>query len=98
MKSSETTLEIKHTFALAKNLGFLGTPSLVVGRTIVQGEGPMVEERVQRRLAAILAPDVVGYSRLVGEEEEGTLATPSLEGRPLSRSRFGKVAVDFSPG
>jgi adenylate cyclase len=31
------------------------------------------EERVQRRLAAILAADVVGYSRLMGEDEEGTL-------------------------
>ncbi len=29
---------------------------------------------VQRRLAAILAADVVGYSRLMGEDEEGTLA------------------------
>jgi class 3 adenylate cyclase len=26
----------------------------------------MAEERVQRRLAAILAADVVGYSRLIG--------------------------------
>ncbi len=34
-----------------------------------------MEERVQRRLAAILAADVVGYSRLMGEDEEGTLAT-----------------------
>jgi adenylate cyclase len=34
----------------------------------------MAEERVQRRLAAILAADVSGYSRLVGEDEEGTLA------------------------
>jgi class 3 adenylate cyclase len=28
----------------------------------------------RRRLAAILAADVVGYSRLVGADEEGTLA------------------------
>ncbi len=34
----------------------------------------MVEERVQRRLAAILATDVVGYSRLTEIDEEGTLA------------------------
>jgi TolB-like protein/class 3 adenylate cyclase len=33
----------------------------------------MAEERVQRRLAAILAADVAGYSRLVREDEEGTL-------------------------
>ncbi len=31
-------------------------------------------ERVERRLAAILAADVVGYSRLMGADEEGTLA------------------------
>jgi adenylate cyclase len=30
-------------------------------------------ERVERRLAAILAADVAGYSRLMGEDEEGTL-------------------------
>src|SRR5712664_4351926 len=34
----------------------------------------MSEERVERRLAAILAADVVGYSRLMGVDEEGTLA------------------------
>jgi class 3 adenylate cyclase len=31
-------------------------------------------ERVVRRLAAILAADVVGYSRLMGRDENGTLA------------------------
>ena len=30
-------------------------------------------EGVQRRLAAILAADVVGYTRLMGEDEAGTL-------------------------
>ena len=34
----------------------------------------MAEERAQRRLAAILAADVAGYSRLIGTDEEGTLA------------------------
>ena len=34
----------------------------------------VAEERVQRRLAAILAADVAGYSRLMGANEEGTLA------------------------
>ncbi|NKB48960.1 MAG: adenylate/guanylate cyclase domain-containing protein [Alphaproteobacteria bacterium] len=34
----------------------------------------MAEERVQRRLAAILAADMVGYSRLMGADEEGTIA------------------------
>ena len=34
----------------------------------------MAEARVERRLAAILAVDVAGYSRLMGVDEEGTLA------------------------
>jgi adenylate cyclase len=34
----------------------------------------MPEERVQRRLAAILAADVVGYSRLMERDESGTLS------------------------
>jgi class 3 adenylate cyclase len=34
----------------------------------------MAEVRVERRLAAILAADVAGYSRLMGVDEEGTLA------------------------
>jgi len=33
----------------------------------------MAEERVERRLAAVLAGDVAGYSRLMGADEEGTL-------------------------
>ena len=35
----------------------------------------MAEDRVQRRLAAILAADVVGYSRLMGDDEDATVAT-----------------------
>jgi len=34
----------------------------------------MASTRTERRLAAILAADVVGYSRLVEQDEEGTLA------------------------
>ena len=34
----------------------------------------MTEAQVQRRLAAIMATDVVGYSRLIGADETGTLA------------------------
>ena len=34
----------------------------------------MAEERLQRRLAAILSADVVGYSRLMGLDEFGTLS------------------------
>ena len=34
----------------------------------------MAEERVQRRLAAIVSADVVGYSRLMEQDEVGTFA------------------------
>ena len=33
----------------------------------------MAEARVERRLAAILAADIAGYSRLMGADEVGTL-------------------------
>ncbi len=34
----------------------------------------MAEHRIQRRLAAVLVADVVGYSRLVAADEAGTLS------------------------
>src|SRR5439155_3794424 len=34
----------------------------------------LATEHVKRRLAAVLAADVAGYSRLMGNDEEGTLA------------------------
>src|SRR4029078_7003054 len=61
----------------------------------------MTEERVQRRLAAILAADVVGYSRLMERDEVGTLT--ALKSRrkevlePLVRRHEGrgfKIAGD----
>src|SRR6202171_2577052 len=41
-------------------------------------------ERVERRLAAILAAGVAGYSRLMGEDEEGTLAALKALRRELA--------------
>ena len=38
------------------------------------GRSALATGRVERRLAAILAADVAGYSRLMGVDEEGTLA------------------------
>jgi adenylate cyclase len=35
----------------------------------------MSEERVKRKLSAILGADVVGYSRLMGEDEAATVNT-----------------------
>jgi TolB-like protein/class 3 adenylate cyclase len=38
------------------------------------GALPLSTKHVERRLTAVLAADVVGYSRLLGADEEGTLA------------------------
>jgi class 3 adenylate cyclase len=35
----------------------------------------MTEETLNRKLAAILSTDVVGYSRLMGDDEESTIRT-----------------------
>jgi hypothetical protein len=57
----------------------------------------MNDQRAQRRLAAILAADVVGYSRLVGVDEEGTLARPRvLRRHRLPRGRRNGFAVPVS--
>jgi adenylate cyclase len=50
----------------------------------------MAEERVQRRLAAILAADVVGYRRLMGTDEEGTLARLKTLRRDLLDLKVGE--------
>ena len=43
----------------------------------------MAEERLQRRLAAILSTDVVGYSRLMRSDEAGTFgASEGTAARP----------------
>jgi TolB-like protein len=43
----------------------------------------LASERVQRRLSAILAADVAGYSRLMGADEEGTLERLKTHQREL---------------
>src|SRR5229473_619330 len=43
----------------------------------------MAEARVERRLAAILAADVAGYSRLMGADEVGTLAALKAHRREI---------------
>ena len=44
----------------------------------------MAKQKVVRKLAAILAADVVGYSRLMGEDEAETLT--ALKSHRLSSS------------
>src|SRR5947208_5470234 len=55
----------------------------------------MAEERVQRRLAAILAADVAGYSRLMGVDEEGTLSALKELRRELAH--LHKVEARHAP-
>jgi adenylate cyclase len=62
--------------ACPQNLNRVDSPS---NNITYWGEKPllaglMAEERFNRKLAAILAADVVGYSRLMASDEEGTLA------------------------
>jgi hypothetical protein len=55
--------------------------------------------RPERRLAAILAADVVGYSRLIGADEEGTLdrlKAIRTEGPGASPRRTGVYALQTS--
>src|SRR5438874_12144573 len=50
----------------------------------------MGEERVERRLAAIMAVDVAGYSRLMGADEEGTLAALKAIRRELGDPKIAE--------
>src|SRR5580704_2526203 len=62
----------------------------------------MAEERAQRRLAAILAADVVGYSRLMQADEAGTLT--ALKARrtgillPLISTHRGRIVKVMGDG
>ena len=55
----------------------------------------MAEERTQRRLAAILAADVVGFSRLMEADEAGTMAALKARRRdvldPLVDKHQGRI-------
>ena len=50
----------------------------------------MSEGRVERRLAAILAADVAGYSRLMEADEEGTLAALRAIRRELGAPKIAE--------
>jgi len=62
----------------------------------------MAEERAQRRLAAIVAADVVGYSRLMGEDETGTLAALKAHRKeliePKSAEYHGRIVKLIGDG
>jgi adenylate cyclase len=59
-------------------------------RCALAGSRPLPEERVERRLAAIVCADVVGYSRLMGADEEKTLAVLKSHRRELIDPLIGQ--------
>src|SRR6516164_6628070 len=54
------------------------------------GRAALARERAERRLAAILAADVAGYSRLMGADEEDTLARLKAHRRELIDPKIGE--------
>src|SRR6478672_4580809 len=62
----------------------------------------MAEARVERRLAAILAADVAGYSRLMGTDEVGTLAALKAHRRnivdPAIAAHHGRIVKTTGDG
>jgi adenylate cyclase len=60
------------------------------GGTSPQGAAGLANERVERRLTAILAADVAGYSRLMGADEEGTLARLKAHRRELTDPKIAE--------
>src|SRR5262249_49605369 len=62
----------------------------------------MAEARVERKLAAIVAADVAGYSRLMGVDEEGTLARLKAHRRelidPKIREHRGRIVNTTGDG
>ena len=62
-----------------------------------RGEIPLARE--QRKLAAILAANVVGYSSLMGRDESGTLVrlrTNRVERLDPVRSKYGSRPVNLA--
>lgn len=62
----------------------------------------MAEERVERRLAAVLAADIAGYSRLMGVDEEGTLVALKTHRRdvidPKITEHHGRIVKTTGDG
>jgi class 3 adenylate cyclase len=66
------------------------------------GSAALATERVERKLAAILAADVAGYSRLMGSDEEGTLARLKALRRELADPKIkehrGRIVKTMGDG
>ena len=62
----------------------------------------MANEPVQRRLAAIMAADIVGYTRLLEQDEAGTLAAAKARRHevlePLLARHYGRIVKTMGDG
>src|SRR5262245_25686439 len=71
MRKLELTVESSRIGGGANRCG-CGAP---IGVTCISGRVQQwADEQIERRLVAILMADVAGYSRLIGIDDEGTLA------------------------
>src|SRR5207244_3717445 len=74
----------------------------IVALRSLKAIAPMADERVQRRLAAILAADVAGYSRMMAVDEAGTIAAMrriwSETFNPLVAERHGRIVKMMGDG
>ena len=83
-------LDESDSFPLARAAGGVHCPGLV-------SEAALASERVERRPTAILAADIAGYSRLMGADEEGTLAQLKAHRRELGRQLLQRLQAHY-PG
>ena len=71
-------------------------------RVVQMSDGEATSSRVERRLAAIFAADVAGYSRLMGADEEGTLERLKAHRRelidPKVRGHCGRIVKTTGDG
>src|SRR5262249_15956336 len=61
----------------------LAAPMSMLPHRFGSGGNWMPEDRVDRRLAAIFAGDIAGYSRLMGADDEGTLRQLKIHRKEL---------------
>src|SRR5262249_47320898 len=77
-------------------------PTIPPDRILEGNRIAVAEEPVQRRLAAILAADVVGYSRLMEQDEAGTVAVLKARRKdilqPLVAKHRGRVVKLMGDG
>jgi class 3 adenylate cyclase/tetratricopeptide (TPR) repeat protein len=72
LRLARETCRVFSSKLIATYVSMLGIASSCVISPVM--ERPLEPRRVERRVTAILAADVVGYSRLIGADDEGTLA------------------------